>query len=52
MWEYKTISEELAQIANGNLTDSLNTLGTEGWELVTTHPMGNHLWAILKRPMQ
>lgn len=46
-WEYK-------ELKNDDVTniDKLNTLGKEGWELTTSHTIGNSERAIFKRPKQ
>jgi hypothetical protein len=36
VWEYKTL-----HVGSGDPTSSLNYLGTEGWELVTSRGYGN-----------
>lgn len=56
-WEYKTvkIKAESESWIKSNLTEpverKLNSLGLEGWELVSTHLWGDNLYAILKRPI-
>jgi hypothetical protein len=44
-WEYRT-----AEIAWREATSVLNTLGREGWELVTFQQVGARFYAVFKRP--
>lgn len=48
-WEYCTL-----QLSNGApykaMADTCNTMGWEGWELISLQPVTGGWWLIFKRP--
>ena len=48
MWEYKRVEVKYNNI--NDLTEKLNSLGQEGWEIIYYHEESSKITLLLKKP--